>query len=715
MRRALATLAFASIALAQGAALAQGLAVGRHPRETEADAEASTESPPRSGTLRGLLGVPVAERLLASDSAEDRLRGVARLGAIGTPEAIDALVDTLEQSSIVARDPRARLEAVRILAAHADREAVRPLLIRELSDIGPEGRSATTPLGTLTRAAAALALARVEDKKARAALVGAVLQGGPAGDTAARALVAHPPTSLSALLEGRRKLDPALATLLGELGDPRAMAKLRAALTETDQATLVAAALALASLGDAMPLGLARTWAKAQDVRLRRAGTEVLVRLGAKEAPEAITRLLGADATRLDGLRIALVAPSPALAMPIASSLGSLPAEEQGKAVAAIGRAGGMDAVNVLLGLLAKPDLATGAAFALATMPGKDARTALEMALGSDSTKKGAPRRLIVRAAIVRALALADEPRGLGDALASMADEKDPSDRAVSAFGRVATGRTRVQDAVEGACASGKRCDLPLIAAVARASLARGPEGPAELASVLVKVGEGAEPSAVAVAAGVVLLADPRGAGLPTALLARWAEGGGPLGPLAASALPSRDDEAVRGRIKRLLEGTDPVIRAHTALGLGIDPEPDAVTLLASAYRFEEDASVRRAIVRALSQRKEMQRKAPLLTARNLDPDDGVRALARAALTGRVLAPLATTSGGSVAWVSLVANDANAMGTIAGRAARIVRSDGLCVPVVADPDGVLLVPGLPAGPSVLALAPEAVSGDAPAP
>jgi hypothetical protein len=37
------------------------------------------------------------------------------------------------------------------------------------------------------------------------------------------------------------------------------------------------------------------------------------------------------------------------------------------------------------------------------------------------------------------------------------------------------------------------------------------------------------------------------------------------------------------------------------------------------------------------------------------------------------------------------------------RAARLVRADGLAVPVVADPDGVLLVPGLPAGPASLLL------------
>lgn len=38
------------------------------------------------------------------------------------------------------------------------------------------------------------------------------------------------------------------------------------------------------------------------------------------------------------------------------------------------------------------------------------------------------------------------------------------------------------------------------------------------------------------------------------------------------------------------------------------------------------------------------------------------------------------------------------------RAARVVRPDGLAVPVVADPDGVLLVPGLPSGPATLLLA-----------
>jgi cellulose synthase operon protein C len=215
--------------------------------------------------------------------------------------------------------------------------------------------------------------------------------------------------------------------------------------------------------------------------------------------------------------------------------------------------------------------------------------------------------------------------------------------------------------------------------------------------------------------AGIALLADTRGEGLSTETLSRWAEDGGPFGPLAARALPSRDGEAVRSRIERLLGGTDPVIRAHTAFGLATDPEPDAVSLLVEAYRFEEDTSVRRAIIRALSARSEKQRLSTLTLARDLDPDDAVRALARAALAGRSLLPQVTDPSGTVLWVSLVANSPTAVSSVAGRAARFVRPDGLAVPVVADPDGVLIVPGMPEGRAGLTLAPEPVSGDAPSP
>jgi hypothetical protein len=253
-----------------------------------------------------------------------------------------------------------------------------------------------------------------------------------------------------------------------------------------------------------------------------------------------------------------------------------------------------------------------------------------------------------------------------------------------------------------------------LLAAIGRASLGRGPEGPAEFTAVLRETGR-LDGRDLAPAMGIALLSDPNAEGLSTETLGRLAEEGGPLAPLAARALPTRDGEAVRSQIKRLLEGTDPVIRAHIAFGLANDPEPDAVSLLVEAYRFEEDASVRRAVIRALSARKEKQRIATLTMARDLDPDDGVRALAKAALDGRSLLPPATDPAGTVLWVSLVANAPGELDAISGRAARFVRADGLAVPVVSDPDGVLIIPGMPEGRAGLTLAPEAISGDAPSP
>lgn len=711
MRRVSLLLALTCGLLWSSSALAQ-IAIG--PIRGGKSLDDEPRSTPKRDSLRGVVGVPVAERLLVSSSAKERLRGVVRLGAIGTPEAIDALTGALEQSTIITRDARTRLEAIRVLAPHATRENVRVLLTRELGE-GPDGRASSSPLSTLTRGAAALALAKTGEKKALNSLMSAVVQGGPGAEAATMALGEYPPESLNLLLEGRRRIDPSIANFLAALGDMRAQERLRLTLAETDPAFQSAAALALAKLGDATPAALARAWLKTEDSRQRRAGAEVLARLGATDADQAIILLLGTNATRSDGVRLAFAAPRKELITPLVTALDSLSPEDKERAIAAIGRAGGPQAVTALLGQFGKPELATAVAFALARMPGKEARTALEQALSSASSKSGAPRRLVVRAAIVRGLLLQDEPANLEAPLEALVAEKANEDRAVGYFGLVSTGRMRVRAAVKEVLAKDKgAARTALLAAIGRASLARGAEGPAEFAAILRETGlfEGRD---LAPALGIALLADERAEGLSTETLGRLAEEGGPLAPLAARALPSRDSEAVRSQIKRLLDGTDPVIRAHTALGLANDPEADAVSLLVEAYRFEEDASVRRAVIRALSARKEKQRIATLTIARDLDPDEGVRALAKAALGDRVLLPPATDPAGTVLWVSLVANTPGALDAIAGRAARFVRADGLAVPVVSDPDGVLIIPGMPEGRAGLTLAPEAISGDAPSP
>jgi len=238
-------------------------------RSGRSDEPTSTSTPKRD-SLRGLVGVPVAERLLLSNSPKERLRGVVRLGAIGTPEAIDALTGALEQSTIITRDARTRLEAIRALAPHAARENVRALLIRELGE-GPDGRTSSSPLSTLTRGAAALALAKTGEKKALTALVSAVVQGGAGAEAATMALVEYPPESLNLLLEGRRRIDPSIANLLAALGDMRAQDRLRLTLAETDPAFQSAAALALVRPGSATPTAPPRQMSETRAYRQRHA------------------------------------------------------------------------------------------------------------------------------------------------------------------------------------------------------------------------------------------------------------------------------------------------------------------------------------------------------------------------------------------------------------------------------------------------------------
>lgn len=672
--------ALAATAMAGSAAPQPAARTARAPQAAEEGGKAPAGAEAGATPLRGSLGVPVGERLLSSSDPAARLRGIERLGAIGTEEAVSALLAALEQHGAPgARDPRARLAAVRALAPHAQRDSVRQLLARELSESAP-ARGAASPLGEVLRGTAALALARTGERRALGVLVNAIVQGGAAGEAAARALKAHPPASLQLLLGSRKRLEPALASFLGDLGDLRAIAALRPMLEGGDRAAQVAAARALARLGDEAALAKARAWLRKPEPGLFEPTAEILVYLGAPEAPDAVAALLGSELGRMEGLRLAELAPAERLVPALARSLPLLPDDARPRAVAAIGRAGGAEAARQLRRLPSeRPELATAAAFALATMPGAEARAAVaELFDGARAAKDADLRRLGLRAGVVRGLALRDAPEALEKRLlAALAAPKGSSDRAVGVFGAVALGLRDAVDVV-GAC-SPSSCDR-----------------------------------AAAISAGVALLAEPGGGAIATSRLAALAEAGGPLSPLAARALAARDDEVVRGRIERLLEGSDPVVRAHVALGLGSDPMPDSVSLLARAYRFEDDPAVRRAIVRGLSRRTEVQRGRVLVAARDLDPDEGVRALARAALSGvdaRALDPPRSALATGVVWVAIVPNDRSASMSASSRPARLVRPDGLAVPVVADPDGVLLVPAVPPGASAVLLAPAAPPGD----
>src|SRR5687768_8409919 len=202
--------------LARHAALALALA-GAFGAPRGARAQAGRPATAPRGDLRERFGVDAAERLLASSRVEERLRGIERLAASGSPRALDALVKAFEPGGGVATDPRARLLAVRALGPHLDAEAPRQVVLDALQD----GSLATrgNALGALVRDTAAFVLARSGPASALEALVRTVRYGGDAGRAARAALLAHRPTRIDQALGPRTPLSAPLVELAGALGD----------------------------------------------------------------------------------------------------------------------------------------------------------------------------------------------------------------------------------------------------------------------------------------------------------------------------------------------------------------------------------------------------------------------------------------------------------------------------------------------------------------
>lgn len=711
-------------------------------------------TPTRS--LRRLTGLPVAQQLVQSDSVHEVIRGVEQLGRNGSQEALRSLLGALEQSGRAqTRDLRTRLVAVRVLAPHVAKENVRQYLVRELT-AGVESSAQLQGLSALVRGSAGLALARSRHPQATDAISSLVGSSTAPAEAATRAIRAYPLEAVDLLLEPKRKSANDLALLLADQGDLRAIERLREMVAGADTLVRAPAAVGLARLGDGTVLKAVGEWVApnhvdgssrklgSEDVRLLRAAAEVYLLLEPKKAVPVFAALLEKKPNVLDGVRLAMRVPTEALVAPLRNlALPVVAADQRRLVLQAIGRMGGKTAAKELEALWhgapkpkdAKPapakdgkpdpaiDLSWGdrsaAALALARVGDDEAKAALERALKrpevvGTKAKDENKQVQVVRAALVRALALRDAPGGLDDRLAEMVASQTGTVRAVGYFGAVARGLKSSKELLELACpaafaedapkgAKPRPCLVGLVGAIARGALVRGTDALVPLQRVLEwedrrRPASDVAASAIAIAAAPGLLAFAKGGEISTTRLAGWAENGGPIAPLAARALAARDSDVSRPRIRRLLAGSDPVVRAHVVLGLAVDDKKNAVSILADAYRFEDDASVRRAILRALSRRREPQRLATLTIARDLDPDDGARAVARAALAGRALDHAAGFAL-EVAWVEGAGAGAGELG------ARVVRSDGIALPLVSDPDGVMLVPGLPAGLGTVDLAP----------
>ena len=697
--------------VAPAVAMAQPAPSTRFARPPAAPTQPPTQD--RTGSLEGHLALAVAERLLASDDSEDRVRAVERLAGSGQREGIERLLRALADGGSALRDPRARLAAIRGLFPYASREPVRQAMEKALTT-----EAGASPLLALARDTAAMALAASDDARSLGVLRAALRQGGATGDAAGQALLAYPPASLTPLGVGSGDLPASVCDWLGRLGDERAVVALRGTLVrglvrgavpsdepaETsfeDQSRLakVAAALALARLGDQEQVPVARSWLASDDAAMRLIGAEIMLLSGALDARRALLPLLAAPATRAPAFRLAARSPGQELLTAAGEAAGT--ADDTGKlALFVLGRLGGVSAVSRLEALLRNPARAWDAAFALAGAPGDEARRALEVAQSSPALA-----RLAARAGVVRALTLDDEPRHLEDTLRSLFASKDPSDRAAAAFGLAALGKTSASELLMSR-------DLVVVRAAARASLVLGVESSRAMAERLAVESDDVTRTALALA-----LAHSTDAldAVSTHQLLSWAESDEPIAPLSVVALGAREQPGEERRLARWLESEDPVRRIHAALALASSPLASAARRLADAWRFEPDRAVRRAIVVALAQRREPSRLAALGLASRLDPDAEVRESAGLGLLGRLPSPIgrgrescarggSRVSGCHVAWISLVPSAPAPASAVSARAGSLIDASGVSLPVVSDPDGALVVPGIWPGDASFSLA-----------
>jgi hypothetical protein len=679
------------------------LALSAAPRSAHAQ---MGHAPPRAqapslvaATLRRRLGVDVADALLTSQDPEERQRGFERLSSVGTAQALDSLLKVFEPGG-AARSARDRLIAVRALAPHARLPAARELLVRVMVGVGsnPDRPEA---IDGLIEHAAALALAASGDDGALSALGKALRQPGHVADTARDALLAFPPRNLQLIAQSRSAPTNALVSLLGELGDPRAIPALRDIVRSAAPDVRAEAAVVLGQFGVTETIELARHWlAHESSPDLHLAAARILIELHAPDAAAAVRGLLANEATRSAAIELANSASLPELSSTLEQLSRQSEGDERSALLAALGLAGTREAFSFLGGALSARETSSAAALALALAPSKGAEATLSQALGAQGT-----RRVAVRASVAHYAALGRTPSGLSSALAALGSSRDPADLAVFFQASAILSPDRTASLL-------KRASVSEVRALGRAALL--PEAARALAERLAS-----EPNEALQSALSSCLASPDAAELvPTDVLLALLDARGLAAPLAARALAARDSPTLRPKVLALLASDDALLRSHVALGLARSEESSALGVLERAYRFETDDTVRLALVQSLAARREPARRRALALARTLDRSSAVRDAAALGLAGAE--PASRSSGPASAWLDFrssarekPASRPEPATNDATPAALVMTSNGLAVPAFADPDGILLLPALPTGPLSLRLAAPTGTDDAP--
>jgi HEAT repeat protein len=484
----------------------------------------------------------------------------------------------------------------------------------------------------------------------------------------------------------------AFASLLGELGDVRAIPALRELVQRAPVEVRPEAALALATLGVTETLELARHWLEHENgPDFQIAATRILLHFHAPDAATAVSRLLADTRTRAVGLELANATSLPALSPSLLAQARLASAGQRGPLFSALGLTGTREATAFLGAALGSRETSSAAALALALSPGAPAQAMLEQALQNPST-----RRAAVRASIVRTLARDRAPSGLEAALHALSRSHDETDRALFFQASALAAPERVAELL-------KHASKPEIRALSR--VAWKPEVARALAERLAT-----EPDpGLREALSSCLVSSEAAELVPSDVLLALIEARGLAAPLAARALGSRDSRALRPKISSLLASSDPLLRSHVALGLGGSEDGSALGVLAEAYQFETNAEVRLAIVQALAARREPARLRLLTLARTLDGSAKVREAAALAIAGS--RPNASAEGPQTVWLDFSFQADAELGASPALGALVISASGLGPPAFADPDGVLLLPALPAGPFQLRLAAPARTDD----
>lgn len=635
------------------------------------------------GADRGLLRrftTARAEKLLASEVESERLRAIERLGARSGERGLQTLL-AASTAAKVGRSPRERLVLARVLAPHASSGEVADALVRLMNGAGVFEDAEPGPLERLTRATAALALARSGQERALAALGRALSLSGPGAALAQAALIAYPPRTLDPLLSRHMPRSVGQLRALRALGDPRAIPFLREAVRRGAPDERAVAALALFDLGELETLELARHWlAEPTNVLFTTTGARILALARAPDAPGAIAKLLVKPETRTAGLELALLTPDAALVHPLATLASSAAASDVPLVLGALGRIPGNASIAVLEKLLDDRARAPFAALALAHIDRANARLVLERAIST-------PARLwAARALVVRHLLHDEAATKTAIVCSELVASKSRAERSVGAWGLATLVPGRAATLLASA-------DRDIVAGAARAALV-----PAIARQAALRL-ERTESTELGSALALALLDSDAARQVSTRTLLETLERGGPAAPLVAKALAERDDDELAPIVDELLDAEEPRLRAHVALGLGANADPRSIGRLETRYRFETDASVRRAIVRALSLRREAGRRRVLELAAALDPDAAARDEARAALDGAHLVP--ELSPRQIFWLRL---DGAGADTALARPVAI-RSEDLSLPAESDADGGLVLAGLPPGPLGYEVAP----------